>query len=208
MNHDYHFVTTWRVDALCGEVADILGDPLDLPRWWPAVYLGAEEIAPGDSRGLGRRVALHTKGWLPYTLRWELEVVESRYPNGFTIAARGDFDGRGVWTIEPDGRFARITYDWRLRTEKPLLRELSFLLKPLFAANHRWAMAEGETSLVLELARRRASSDEARRAIPPPPGPITYAAVGLLSAGAAVVGALTYLAIRSRRRAQDRPTLG
>src|SRR5207249_4543352 len=79
-----------------------------------------------------------------------------------------------------DGSVVDITYDWRLRAEKPLLRNLSFLLKPLFEANHRWAMAQGEESLKLELARRRAISDAARAAVPPPPGPVTYAAAGLL----------------------------
>ena len=145
-------------------------------------------MRPADARGLGRRVRLHTKGWLPYTLRWEFEVVESRYPYGFTIVASGDFDGRGVWTFEQDGAFVDVTYDWRLRAEKPLLRNLSFLLKPLFEANHRWAMAQGEESLRLELARRRATSDAARAQVPPPPGPVTYAAVGLV-AGAAAIGA-------------------
>ena len=51
-----------------------------------------------------------------------------------------------------------IVYDWQLRAEKPLLRDLSFVLRPLFEANHRWAMARGETSLRLELERRRATS--------------------------------------------------
>ena len=106
-------------------------------------------------RGVGRRVRLLTKGWLPYTLQWESVVVESRYPHGFTLAASGDFEGRGVWTFEQDGAFVDITYDWRIEPQKPLLRRLSFLLKPLFEANHRWAMAQGEQSLRLELARRR-----------------------------------------------------
>ena len=57
-----------------------------------------------------------------------------------------------------------VTYDWRLRAEKPLLRSLSFLLKPLFEANHRWAMAQGEESLRLELARRRATTTAGARA--------------------------------------------
>ena len=95
-------------------------------------------------------------------MRWELEEVESRYPYGFTIAASGDFDGRGVWTFEQDGASVNLAYDWRLRAEKPLLKNLSFLLKPLFAANHRWAMAQGEESLKLELPRRRATSGAAR----------------------------------------------
>ncbi len=199
MSDQYELVSRWRVEASCGEVADVLDDPLALPRWWPAVYLDARETAEGDARGVGCRVALHTKGWLPYTLCWELEVVESNYPNGFAIVARGDFEGRGVWTIAQDGRFVDITYDWRLRTEKPLLQSLSFLLEPLFEGNHRWAMAQGEESLRLELARRRAASDEARRAVPPPPGPITYAAVGLLAGAAAVIGGVWYLVFHSTR---------
>jgi hypothetical protein len=51
-----------------------------------------------------------------------------------------------------------ISYDWRIRADKPLLRTLSFLLKPVFSANHRWAMAQGEASLKRELVRRHAGS--------------------------------------------------
>jgi len=199
----YHFISRWRVEGTCGEVADVLGDPLALPRWWPSVYLDVWEVRPpvnNVASGVGQRVKLQTKGWLPYTLRWQFEVVESRYPHGFAIVATGDFDGRGVWTFEQDGAFVNITYDWRLRAEKPLLRSLSPLLKPLFEANHRWAMARGEESLTLELARRRATSDAGRAEVPAPPGPITYAAVGLIAGAAAIGGTLAYLILRSRRR--------
>jgi hypothetical protein len=198
--NDYHFVTTWRVEGTAGEVADILRDPLDLVRWWPAVYLSAEEIEPADASGLNQRVRLHTKGWLPYTLRWDLIVRESHYPSRFAIEAAGDFAGRGVWTIEQDDRFVRATYDWRIRAEKPLLQRLAPVLRPLLEANHRWAMRQGEESLVLELARRRASTAAARRAVPPPPGPVTYAAVGLLAGAALAVGGAGYLIARLRRR--------
>jgi hypothetical protein len=198
--NEYHFLSRWRVTGTCGEVADILGDPLTLPRWWPAVYLDVQQLEPPDSRGVGRRVALITKGWLPYTLRSEFQVVESRYPNGFTIVAAGDFNGRGVWTIEQRGSLVDVSFDWRLVADKPLLRRLSFLLKPLFEANHRWAMTQGEQSLKLELLRRRASSAESLAAVPPPPGPVTYSGVALLAGAAAVGGALLYLMVRARRR--------
>src|SRR5206468_2224523 len=103
VSNQYEFVTRWRVDGTCGEVADILGEPLAFPQWWPSVYLTAEPLQPPDARGLGRRVRFHSKGWLPYTIRWASEMVESRYPHGFTIVANGDFEGRGVWTFEQDG---------------------------------------------------------------------------------------------------------
>ena len=44
-------------------------------------------------------------------------------------------------------------------------------MKPIFGANHRWAMARGEESLNLELARRRATDPVVRDAIKRPPGP-------------------------------------
>ncbi len=199
MTNDYHFVTRWRVAGTCGEVADIIGDAASLPRWWPSVYLTVEEIAPPGADGLGRRMRLHTRGWLPYTLRWDFVVTESRYPHGFTIDADGDFVGRGEWTFAQDGPMVDVVYDWRVRADKPLLKALSGLLKPLFSANHRWAMAQGETSLQLELLRRRALNAAARRAIPSPPGPVTYAGVALVGGAALVGGTLAYLMVRSRR---------
>jgi hypothetical protein len=121
------------------------------------VYLEVVELRPPNASGTGRRVRLLTKGKLPYKLRWEFEVVESRFPHGFTIAATGDFEGTGTWTVVQNGRLVDVTFDWRIRAEKPLLRWLSFVFKPIFEANHRWAMARGEECLVRELARRQRS---------------------------------------------------
>src|SRR6185369_18044773 len=133
-SNDYHFVTRWAIPGTCQDVSEVLGNPLDLPRWWPSVYLKVEEIRPPDARGFGRRVRLLTKGRLPYTLRWEFEVVDSRHPHGFTIEASGDFAGRGVWTfaqrapVVDDVDVVDVTFEWRIRAEKPLLRYLSFVL--------------------------------------------------------------------------------
>jgi hypothetical protein len=37
-----------------------------------------------------------------------------------------------------------------------------YYLKPIFGANHQWAMRTGEESLKLELMRRRATTPEER----------------------------------------------
>ncbi len=156
-SNDYVFVTHWRVEGTLEEVSAILDDGDSLPRWWPSVYLEVQTVKPGGPRGIGKVVRLHTKGWLPYTLRWEMEKTADRYPHGFSLKARGDFVGTGDWHFEQDGAWVNIRYDWRVRAEKPLLRWFSFLLKPVFAANHRWAMARGEESLKAELWCRRAN---------------------------------------------------
>ena len=163
-NNDYHFITRWRIQGTIREVADVLKNAEELPRWWPSVYLDVQELDSGDGDGIGKVVALHTRGWLPYTLRWQFRVTESRYPFGYTLEAWGDFNGRGVWTFEQQGDWVNVVYDWKVRADKPLLRALSFLLKPVFAANHRWAMARGEESLTLELERLRGQSEHPRAA--------------------------------------------
>lgn len=170
--NDYHFITHWRVPGTVDEVAEILSDIPSLSRWWPSVYLDVQETRPGDEDGIGKEVSLYTRGWLPYTLRWQFRVTESDYPHGFTLASWGDFVGRGEWKLQQEGDSVKVTYDWRLRAEKPLLRIFSSLLRPVFEANHRWAMAQGKVSLRLELERRSAVEDE-RGHIPPPPGPTT-----------------------------------
>jgi hypothetical protein len=177
--NDYHFITTWRIAATPDEITEILGDAEALARWWPSVYLDVRVLEPGDATGLGKAVELWTKGFLPYTLRWRFTVSQSEPPTGFRLDAEGDFVGRGIWTLkaevadgQPGGPLTSVVYDWLIVAEKGVLKRLSPIMKPIFAANHRWAMAQGERSLRLEVARRHAGSDPAiRSAIPAPPGP-------------------------------------
>ena len=196
--NDYAFLTHWRARATAQEVSDTLGDALSLPRWWPAVYLAVDEVEPGEPNGVGRVIALHTRGWLPYTLRWSFRVSASREPHGFTLEAWGDFVGEGVWTFAQDSEFVDITYDWRISAEKPLLRRFSRLLRPVFAANHRWAMARGEESLRLELARRRTASDAEAASIANPPGAPNHARFALI-AGSLTAVVLGLARLRPRR---------
>ncbi len=200
--NDYHFITDWRVQGALQEVADIIDDAEGLVRWWPSVYLDVKVLEKGDNVGLGKVVDLYTKGWLPYTLRWQFRVTEMR-DDGFTLVAQGDFEGRGIWTFKQDGPWVDIIYDWKISAEKPLLHYFSFLMKPIFAANHRWAMAKGEESLKLELARRHAKTDLARAQVPAPPLATTISAPVLLSSFAvlAIMAVLGFLfrKVRSSR---------
>ena len=173
MNDSYHFLTRWRVAGTVAEVRAVLSDAASLPRWWPSVYLGVDLLEGGGANGVGRVVAVHTKGWLPYTLRWTPRIIEPISDSGFALQAGGDLQGAGHWTFRQDGPEVAITYDWRVTVTKPLLRRLSWGLKPGLAANHRWAMARGEESLGLEIRRRRATSDAERARVPPPP-PATF----------------------------------
>ncbi|MDQ4097494.1 MAG: polyketide cyclase [Actinomycetota bacterium] len=171
MGSDYQFLTVWRVAGTVEEVKAVLNDGKTLPEWWPSVYLDVREVEPGRPDGLGRVFDLHTKGWLPYTLRWTVRITEPVTDAGFALEASGDLEGTGRWTFEQDGPEVIVTYDWRISATKPLLRRLSWLLRPAFSANHHWAMKRGEESLALEIRRRRAATEEERGTVPPPSPP-------------------------------------
>jgi len=198
-SNEYHFISRWRVEGTVEEVSAILTDTASLPRWWPSVYLEVQTLQPGKEDGTGKIVHLHTRGWLPHTLHWTLRVVESRHPRGFTLEAHGDFNGREIWRLVQEGSWVNAIYDWKIRADKSLLRTLSFAFKPVFAANHRWAMARGEESLKLELARRRAGCTTISEQIPYPPGPARFSVVVLACACVAmigVVGGCSFLLLR------------
>lgn len=152
---DYNFLSTWKVQATCEEIYRLLEDVEALTQWWPSVYLDIKVLEKGQPGGIGKLVELYTKGWLPYTLRWKFRVTQTDFPNGFALEALGDFVGTGVWKFVQNGDCCIITYDWRISAEKPLLKKMTWAMRPVFAANHQWAMKKGLESLLLELRRRR-----------------------------------------------------
>jgi Polyketide cyclase / dehydrase and lipid transport len=168
----YHFTTRWQFEATREEIFTTLQNAEDLPRWWPSVYLDTKIREKGSDDGVGKVVELYTKGWLPYTLVWKLRVLKTEYPRGYSIEALGDFVGNGVWTFtQISPKTCEVVYDWKIRAEKPFLKLMTPFLKPIFSANHLWAMRKGEESLRLELQRRRTVSLEEKMKIPAPTMP-------------------------------------
>jgi hypothetical protein len=163
MANEFRIVTRWEVEAPIGRVADLLTDAERFPDWWGEVYLGIEVLDLGDTDGIGRRIAVHSKGWLPYHIHWNGTLVASDRPHRWVIEASGDLNGRGEWRLTQNGPVADIVYDWRVTADRPLFRILSPILGPVFAWNHRWAMAKGLDGLKRELSRSQTSGIPAAR---------------------------------------------
>jgi hypothetical protein len=154
---EFYIPTTWRIKGTAEQVYDVLSKPRDFPRWWPEVYLDVREVKPGDANGVGRIVALRTKGKLPYELEWQAEMTAADKPRRMSVRARGDLDGRGEWQLNQDGEWVVVKYDWTVLATKPWMIVLAPLLRPVFVWNHKWAMQRGCAGLVRELARRGAA---------------------------------------------------
>jgi uncharacterized protein YndB with AHSA1/START domain len=139
MAGEYVFVDEWDVNASQEVVYDILVDARTYPEWWKPVYRSVE----GD-RAQTRH---HFKGQLPYTLKMDAKLVDEDRPHRFEVAVGGDLRGRGVWTFTPRNGGTHVRWDWIVFADKPLLRYLTPVLKPLFRWNHNWAVARAREGL-------------------------------------------------------------
>jgi hypothetical protein len=115
-------------------------------------------VGVGGPPRRARHVRIVSRGFLPYLLRWEAEVVEAEAPHRFDFTMTGDFVGGGSWTFESAEGGTNAIFEFRPRVEKPGVKQLSPVLKPLFRWNHGWAMTRGQRGVNALFDRRRASA--------------------------------------------------
>jgi hypothetical protein len=152
---EFRIITRWQFEAGIAEIAAILGDAESFPQWWGDVYLDVRKLDAGGADGIGQRIAVRSRGWLPYQVNWIGTLLESDAPHGWVIGAEGDLTGRGAWQLTQHGPVAEVVFDWRVTADRPLFRILSPVFAPVFAWNHRWAMERGRVLLKREILRRR-----------------------------------------------------
>jgi uncharacterized protein YndB with AHSA1/START domain len=134
---EYAFLDEWDVAAPQEDVFRALADAGTYPQWWRPVYIDVETDGPPE---LGRVSQQHFKGRLPYTLRTRSEIVRYEPPNEFEVSVVGDLTGKGVWTLRPRDGKVHVRFDWRVIADRPMLRYLTPLLRPLFRWNHNWSV--------------------------------------------------------------------
>jgi uncharacterized protein YndB with AHSA1/START domain len=155
MASEYVFVDEWHVAAPPEVLFEIMADSRTYPEWWLPVYISVEADGPPAVGCIARH---HFKGRLPYTLRMRAELVRMDRPRQFEVRVDGDLRGRGVWTFTPQGGGTHVRWDWTVFADKPLLRYLTPVLRPLFRWNHAWAVKRAQEQLE-PYARRRLVSE-------------------------------------------------
>jgi len=137
MPAEYVFIDERDVDAPIEAVFNALADARTYPIWWKPVYLQVEADGPPNVGCVSRH---YFKGRLPYHLRTTSEIVRMAPPREFEVKVLGDLSGRGVWTLTPAAHDVHVRFDWRVNADRPLLRILTPVLRPLFRWNHNWAI--------------------------------------------------------------------
>ncbi|MDQ5829622.1 MAG: SRPBCC family protein [Actinomycetota bacterium] len=156
--NSYRFDEYWWIPgASPEEVYGTISQVRLLPEWWKGVYLEAEPLDGAAEPYVGARARVKARGRLPYELNFVFETTALQPGRLVEVRTIGDFVGvwRATLSSEPGG--TRVDIDWRVVVEKPLIRSLSPLLKPLFAWNHNWTTPRGEAGLRSYLRERGGS---------------------------------------------------
>jgi len=126
----------------------------EYPRWWGKVYKKIVKLkdVPPDTTGAKYRVTVG--GFLPYTLTIENEITLVDRPHRIAFIAYGDLEGKGTWSFKPVAGGTEITFEWRVAANKSIIRALSFILKPLFRANHVYCVKKANEGIRQDLQRK------------------------------------------------------
>ena len=155
MAQTYHFATRWTFDATRDEVWAVVSNICGYPEIWRDFK--RVRVRKGDGASVGSIIDAETRGSLPYSLKYTLEVTESRLPEHILLTSTGDLVGTGRWELTAvDEHSTDVVYYWDVATTRPVLNLIAPLAKPFLARNHDQVMARGREAFAGELARLHA----------------------------------------------------
>jgi Polyketide cyclase / dehydrase and lipid transport len=186
---EYHFVSTWQIQAPIDRVWEEIYHTERWPSWWKYV-VGVDELEPGAADGVGKRLHLLFRTRLPYTLGFDVRVTRVQPPSELEAEAAGELEGTGRWTLTSANGGTLVRYYWDIHTTRRWMNLLAPVARPVFGWNHDELMREGGQSLARRLGVNLVLPDTPSRQRQP------VRAVGYV----AVVAALVALGVLGWRR--------
>ena len=113
---EYHFVSTWQIQAPVERVWDEIYHAERWPSWWKYVAV-VEELEPGAPDGVGKRLHLLFRTRLPYQLGFDLRTTRVQLPTTLEAEATGELEGTGRWTFTPANGGTLVTYNPKAHME-------------------------------------------------------------------------------------------
>lgn len=143
--HHYSFRSTWRINAPKQLVEQKIENIESWPDWWQGVE--SATIHHKNSHYIGSRAGITWKAPLGYRLRLTITITDHAPGQLLHFTSAGDLDGYGSWSFKEKSSRTDMVIIWEVRTTKPWMNRLAFILKPLFIRGHHTVMKNGEKSL-------------------------------------------------------------
>jgi uncharacterized protein YndB with AHSA1/START domain len=150
MAADYHYVSTWQLQAPIEPVWAAISQLEQLPAWYPAIQ-EVQTLTPGDPDGVGSRVRYLIKGRLPMRLAFEATIARVDPPRELELRAEGDLAGTGRWELQQQGGVTEVRYLWDVQTTRPWMNLVAPVARPLFTWNSKGVMLAAGQGLARHL---------------------------------------------------------
>lgn len=140
---DYHFTTTWKLNAPLEKVWYEIKHAHQWPEWWKGVEK-AEEVQEYVGDFTFRSV-------LPYSISFRSNVVAIDDMKRIEGRASGELTGIGIWHFTTEDGCTVVRYYWTVKTTKWWMNVLSPIARPAFEWNHNIIMRWGGEGLAQRL---------------------------------------------------------
>lgn len=90
---EFDITHNWTLKAQPEELTGIVLDSSLLHKWGRRIFMRSEILEQGDETGLGMRIRLHSKGWLPHTFLLVATIVDLEPHKWMTVQVEGYLTG-------------------------------------------------------------------------------------------------------------------
>ena len=134
----FHFDRTWRFDVPVERLWDAVSDTTRFPEWFP--WLDADHLGPLVPGTVAR---FRVDPPLPYRLNLTVSVLEVEDGRSVDTHVSGDLAGPARLEVEPDGDSSSARLAWSLIVQRPALRVVERLARPVMVWGHDAIVARG-----------------------------------------------------------------
>lgn len=110
----YHFSTVWRTAAETSRVWEVLANYAAWPTWWRGIQ-SVDVLRRGDERGIGTILRQRWRSRVPYTLLFDIEMLQIESERLLDGRASGDLEGACTWTLVPVEGGTELHFDVEVR---------------------------------------------------------------------------------------------
>lgn len=111
----YQFSVAWWTPAATDRAWEVLANYANWPAWWRGIQR-VEVLRRGEESGVGTVLRQQWRSRLPYTLTFDLEMLQIESEKLLEGRASGDLVGTCRWTLAPVDGGTELRFDVDVRT--------------------------------------------------------------------------------------------
>jgi len=145
----YSFTNEYRINSS----PDILWDIVSDVEAWPEIWKYFRTVQfRGSDKCLKKNVTIdcEVRAIIPYTFRFNAEIMKVIPYKELEIKSRGDLKGRGLWTLNHTGSSTMSSFTWEVEPDNRFIKMIEHLPvgSSLLRYSHNIIMENGYRSLL------------------------------------------------------------